>query len=72
MAYSQLYGVHRVLICSAMVLGALFAVYSGARYGATRQTPALVLCLLSAAVTAALALYFRWFVRRHPQASPRA
>jgi hypothetical protein len=70
-AQSQLYVVHRVLICSAIALGALFAVYSGARYGATGQGLALVLCLLSAAVTVALAVYFRWFVRRHPQASSR-
>ncbi len=67
----QLYLVHRVLIGAAMALGGLFAVYSGARYGASGEALALVLCFLSAGVTVALAIYFRWFVRRHPQASPR-
>ncbi len=71
MARTQLYLAHRVVICSAIALGALFTVYSGARYRTSGQSASLALCALSGAATVALAVYFRWFLKK-AQASPKA
>ncbi len=68
---SQLYMVHRVLIGSAISLGAFFAIYCGARFAAVRERLALLLCLVSVAVTLALSLYFRWFVKKLDEMSQR-
>jgi hypothetical protein len=61
----NLYRVHRIVIGSAIVLGALFAGYSGARFRSTGEPLALALACLSAAVSLGLAWYLRWFLVRH-------
>ena len=53
--------VHRILIASAVVLGVLYAARGVWAYGATGNAWELALAALSAAASAALVRYLRWF-----------
>lgn len=70
----NLYRVHRIVMTSAIALGVLFAVYSGVQYRSTGERLAAFLAALSAAASAGLSLYLRWFLltRARPPASRHA
>jgi membrane protein implicated in regulation of membrane protease activity len=67
-----LYRLHRAVIGSAILLGLVFAAYTGLAWRATGSPLPLALAVLSLAASVALAAYLRWFVRSRATTAPSA